>query len=202
MRQVGFLFKNESDLDNTLEANRRTLAIDTQGNKTPLSDSGITYAKVTALVVGSGDKEVKAVEVVFDGATNTHVAPDGIAWIYDSDNINDDHTTTNIRSSVKLSVNDIIEVAFYPDKSEVSQWIKAGLGGGAQRPFIKITTSTDVNNYIANVITPTSATVLVTGVTVKALEPDAGQKLPVGREMFADIVDGVYYIQPAVAYGS
>ncbi len=75
-------------------------------------------------------------------------------------------------------------------------------GGGAQRPYIKITTSTDVNNYIADVITPTSSTKLVEDVTVKALEPDAGQKLPVGREMFADIVDGIYYIQPSVAYGS
>jgi len=77
-----------------------------------------------------------------------------------------------------------------------------GKSGGAQVAYIKITTSTDVNNYTADVITPTSATVLKSGVTVKALEPDAGQKLPVGREMFANIVDDIYYIQPAVAYGS
>lgn len=87
-------------------------------------------------------------------------------------------------------------------QSRLRRRVRSSGGGGAQRPYIKITTSTDVNNYIADVITPTDATKLVEDVTVKALEPDAGQKLPVGREMFADIVDGIYYIQPAVAYGS
>ena len=89
-----------------------------------------------------------------------------------------------------------------PVQSRLRRRVRTASNGGAQRPYIKITTSTDVNNYIADVITPTSSTKLVEDVTVKALEPDAGQKLPVGREMFADIVDGIYYIQPAVAYGS
>ena len=130
-KQVGFLFKNESDLDNTLEANRITLAIDSQGVGRPVANQGIQYAKVTALVGGSDDKEAKCIEVVFDGATNTHVAPNGIAWVYDSDNLANDHTTTNVRSSVAMSVDEVIEVAFYSDKSEVSQWIRAGLGGGS-----------------------------------------------------------------------
>ena len=100
------------------------------------------------------------------------------------------------------AVDQIVKAVPSQDTSGDPLWIGIALSGGAQRPYIKITTSTDVNNYIANVITPTSATILISAVTVKALEPDAGQKLPVGREMFADIVDGVYYIQPAVAYGS
>lgn len=73
--------------------------------------------------------------------------------------------------------------------------------GGAQRPYLKIKTVTDANNYTADIITPTSATVITAGVTVKALQPDAGT-LPVNTEIFADIVDGVYYIQPSVFYGS
>ena len=200
-RNVGYLFKNESDLDNTLEANRKTLAIDAQGNRVPLANGGIQYAMVTALVAGSAGKEVKAVEVVFDGATNTHVAPDGIAWVYDSDNVANDHTTTNIRSSIALLVNDVIEVSFYSDKSEVSQWIKAGQGGGAERPYLVIKTVVDTNNYTADVITPTDATVIEAGVTVKALQPEAGT-LPVDTKIFADIVGGIYYIQPSVFYGS
>ena len=87
-------------------------------------------------------------------------------------------------------------------QSRLRRRIRSSGGGGAQRPYIKIKTVVDRNNYTADVITPTSATVLKSGVTVKALEPDAGQKLPVGREMFANIVDDIYYIQPAVAYGS
>lgn len=72
--------------------------------------------------------------------------------------------------------------------------------GGAARPYIKIKTVIDTNNYTADVITPTSATVIEAGVTVKALQPDAGT-LPVNTEIFADIVDDVYYIQPSVFYG-
>jgi hypothetical protein len=74
-------------------------------------------------------------------------------------------------------------------------------GGGAERPYLKIKTVTDANNYTADIITPTSATVITAGVTVKALQPDAGT-LPVNTEIFADIVDDVYYIQPSVFYGS
>ena len=88
------------------------------------------------------------------------------------------------------------------DEDISGAWVFSG-GGGGSKPYIIITTSTDVNNYIADIITPTSATVITSGITVKALEPDAGQKLPVGRKMFvAEVVDDVYYIQPAVAYGS
>lgn len=74
-------------------------------------------------------------------------------------------------------------------------------GGGAERPYLKIKTVTDVNNYTADIITPTDATVIEAGVTVKALQPDAGT-LPVNTELFGDIVDDVYYIQPSVFYGS
>jgi len=201
-KQVGFIFKNESDLDNTLEANRQTLAIDTQGNRTPLSNQGIQYAKVTALVAGSDGKEFKGLEVVFDGATNTHVAPNGIAWVYDSDLLANDHTTTNIRSSEAVAVDDIVEVAFYPDKSEVSQWIKAGQAGGDSNPFVIITTVTNRNDYIGNVITPTSATAIITGVTIKARDPDAGGSLKIGDDFFSNLVDGIYYISPSVFRGS
>ena len=109
----------------------------------------------------------------------------------------------NLNSSAKLN-GQIVTVTFkYVDDEDVSGiWTFSEGGGGAQRPYIVITTSTDVNNYIADVITPTSVSVITSGVAVKALEPDSGQKLPVGRKMFADIVDDVYYIQPAVAYGS
>ena len=74
-------------------------------------------------------------------------------------------------------------------------------GGGAERPYLKIKTVTDANNYTADIITPTSATVITAGVTVKALQPTAGASLKVNTELFGDIVDDVYYIQPSVFYG-
>ena len=73
-------------------------------------------------------------------------------------------------------------------------------GGGAQRPYLVIKTVIDTNNYTADVITPTDDTVIEAGVTVKALQPDAGT-LPVDTEIFADIIDDIYYIEPAVFYG-
>ena len=73
--------------------------------------------------------------------------------------------------------------------------------GGAQRPYLKIKTVVDRNNYTADIITPTSATVITAGVTVKALQPTAGASLKVNTELFGDIVDGVYYVQPSVFYG-
>ena len=74
--------------------------------------------------------------------------------------------------------------------------------GGAQRPYIIITTATDENNYIGDVIKPTDATVIKSGVTIKALQPSGGGALPIGTEFFADFADDVYYIQPAVFYGT
>jgi len=112
-------------------------------------------------------------------------------------NVLSDRTTNRMLRTI-----DFVEGMAAPVHARSNRRVRSSGGGGAERPYIIITTSTDVNNYVANVITPTSATVITTGVTVKALEPDAGQKLPVGRKMFADIVDDIYYIQPSVAYGS
>jgi hypothetical protein len=108
----------------------------------------------------------------------------------------------NLNSSAKLD-GQIVTVTFkYVDDEDVSGiWTFSEGGGGAQRPYLKIKTVIDRNNYTADVITPTSATVLKSGVTVKALQPDAGASMKVEVELFADIVDDVYYIQPAVFYG-
>lgn len=86
-------------------------------------------------------------------------------------------------------------------KSKTRRRIRSGGGGGAQRPYLVIKTVIDTNNYTADVITPTDATVIEAGVTVKALQPEAGT-LPVDTKIFADIIDEIYYIQPSVFYGS
>ena len=99
------------------------------------------------------------------------------------------------------SVDQIVKAVPSRDELDNPIWIGIALSGGAARPYLKIKTVVDANNYTADIITPTSATVITAGVTVKALQPDAGT-LPVNTEIFADIVDDVYYIQPSVFYGS
>jgi hypothetical protein len=86
-------------------------------------------------------------------------------------------------------------------QSKIRRRIRSGGSGGAQRPYLVIKTVTDANNYTADVITPTDATVIEAGVTVKALQPEAGT-LPVDTKIFADIIEDIYYIQPSVFYGS
>tara|TARA_B110000908_G_C10258091_1_gene457019 strand:- start:2862 stop:3206 length:345 start_codon:yes stop_codon:yes gene_type:complete len=85
-------------------------------------------------------------------------------------------------------------------QSKTRRRVRSVGGGGAQRPYLVIKTVIDTNNYTADVITPTDATVIEAGVTVKALQPEAGT-LPVDTKIFADIIDEIYYIQPSVFYG-
>ena len=111
-------------------------------------------------------------------------------------NILSDRTTDRMLNAVNF-----VEGMAAPVHARSNRRVRSSGGGGAERPYLKIKTVTDANNYTADIITPTSATVITAGVTVKALQPDAGT-LPVNTEIFADIVDDVYYIQPSVFYGS
>jgi hypothetical protein len=112
-------------------------------------------------------------------------------------NVLSDRTSERMLNAINF-----VEGMAAPVQARSNRRVRTRGNGGAERPFIIITTATNVNDYIANVITPTSATVLISAVTVKAKQPDSGQKVPVGKEMFADLVDGIYYIEPPVAFGS
>jgi hypothetical protein len=101
-----------------------------------------------------------------------------------------------------LKTIDFVEGMAAPVQARSNRRVRTRSGGGAERPFIKITAVTDRNNYIGDVITPTSATKLVEDVDIEARDPDAGGSLKVGDEMFADIVDDIYYISPSVFRGS
>ena len=75
-------------------------------------------------------------------------------------------------------------------------------GGGAQRPWIEITTVTDKDNYIGKVLTsPDDSTELATGVTIKSV-PSSEGLLKVGDTFFADLIGSTYYISPSIFYGS
>ena len=105
-------------------------------------------------------------------------------------------------SNRMMTTIETVEGLAAPAQARLRRRVRTAGGGGAQRPYIIITVVTDLNNYTANVRTPTDATVLITGVTVKALQPTAGGSMKVGDKMFADIVDDIYYIEPSVLFGS
>lgn len=109
---------------------------------------------------------------------------------------------TNRMSERIIKVVNAVEGMPAVTQTRLRRRVRSAGSGGAERPYITIKTVTDVNNYTADVITPTSATVLKAGVTVKALQPTAGGPMKVGDKMFADIVDDVYYIEPSVLFGS
>ena len=78
--------------------------------------------------------------------------------------------------------------------SETSDWLVVEGGGGAERPFIIITSVIDAANYIGNVLTsPDDPAVLKTGVIIKV--PGAtSNDYSVGATGFCDLVDDVYYL--------
>jgi hypothetical protein len=118
------------------------------------------------------------------------------AWENTLDTVTFTAKETSAATSVEVDSIHIIK----PDVSSSGVLWLFTLGGGS-RPYVKITTATDQNNYIGNVITPTSATVITTGVTIEAKQPTAGASLKVGTEIFSDLIDGIYYIEPSVFYG-
>ena len=131
-RKVGYLFKNESDLDNTKKANRIVLGIDTASGGAPLIRGKITaFVKVLSLVADTDDKQAKCVEVVPDATTGDYAVPTGTAWNFDTDNITNEYTTTNVLSMVSLAVDEVVEVESYIDKSEDFQWLAKKQGGSS-----------------------------------------------------------------------
>lgn len=96
------------------------------------------------------------------------------------------------------------EVANFPApvRQETRRRIRSKGSGGAERPYIIITSpGIDAQTYTGNVLTsPLDNTPLLTDVTIKALQVSSGT-IPNGTSFFADIFEGVYYIQPAIIYG-
>lgn len=163
---------------------------------------GSIYAKVVTPIEtteGATDnkKQATAIEVVFDFNTYAfiEVAIDPIR--YDADNLDSAGATlfdtTNISSSSALSANQIVELQHYPNLSETSDWLVVE-GGGAERPYVIITSVIDAENYKGNVLGgPDDPTVKETGVNIKV--PGAtSNDFSVGYTAFSDLVSSVYYL--------
>ena len=176
-RKVGYVFKTENDIDRTLESNRRVLGIDKTNGQGGLRRGLIpVFVKVVSLVASTDDKQAKCVEVVPDATTGDYAVPIGTPWQFDSDNLANDYTTTNVLSMTALAVDEVVEVEEYIDKSTDFQWLAKKQGGSASGIFIlKITASTNANTYTASIIdNRTDETVIEAGVTLKALDHTDG----------------------------
>jgi len=175
-RKVGYLFAKESDLDRTKRSNNIVLGIDTTNTQIPLIRGKITaFVKVLSLVAMTDDKQAKCVEVVPDATTGDYAVPLGTPWQFDSDNLTNDYTTTNVLSMTALAVNEVVEVEQYIDKSTDFQWLAKKQAAASGIFILIITASTDVNTYTADIIdNRTDKTVLTEDVTLKALDHTDG----------------------------
>jgi hypothetical protein len=125
-----YAFRSESDLDTAKELIKHYRDYSTVPEVREGEDFKIVFAKVTELRSGTDGKQCKAIDVVYNATTRAFEAPEGTAWIYDSDNIDDDFTTTDLFSSEALEVDEVVEVILYPDSSGAEQWMARKSGGG------------------------------------------------------------------------
>jgi len=195
-RKVGYLFRTENQLDRSIEATRRVLGLDKSGGNTPDSNGSPLFAKITSIVTDTGGKEAKAVEVQFNGTSNSFVT-DTNFLIFDSDNIANDRTTTNIHSDSAMKVGDVIQEMFYPDVTEVSQWL-AVASGGADRPAIITPGATFTDG--AQITSPSDETAIVEfdpgQFTFKGLLPWGDTiNLPSDFKFIGDLFDTTYFTQ-------
>lgn len=205
-RKVGYLFKNESDLDNTKKASRVILSINTAGAQVPLIRGERTaFAKVVSLVADTDGKQAICVEVVPDATSGDYAAPTGTPWNFDTDNISNEYTTTNVLSMVPLAVDEVVEIEPYIDKSEDFQWLAKKQGGSAL-VYVEITATTNISTYTATIFNnPIDRTSIETGVTVRSLLQSDGTipNSAAGQGLWCISVDGVYHVvNPSVAYGT
>jgi len=169
---------------------------------------GAIYAKVVTPIeieVEEGEdddvgnkKQATAVEVFFDVATYSFVEVEEDPIRYDKDNLDSAGATlfdtTNISSSSTLVTGQIVELQHYPNLSDTSDWLVVEGGGGAERPYVIITSVIDAENYVGNVLGgPADATVQETGVTI-TVSGALGNPFEVGYKTFSDLVDGIYYL--------
>lgn len=193
MRRVAYAFNSEAQLDSALKAGKLANLIDLATGFNRAGVAPVMYAKVTGLRTGTDGKRVKATQVQFDDSTNDWATITN-PIIFDSDNIANDLTTTDIVSPTTLAVNEIVEVVAYWDNSEAQQWIAKPATICPKFALLKITASTNANTYTASIIdNETDATVLETGLTLKLLRHDVGT-YPTGEVLYCqyDYKNSVY----------
>lgn len=182
MKRV-YAFNNEQEFDDAKYAGhkiRSTSRGRKRGSIGFIEDK--IFAKITSLVSGSDDKQAKGSQVVYNKTSRAYEVPSPTLWIFDSDNLSNDYTTTDIYSNTALEVDEIVEIIQIPESTnEESINLARKNGGGTGIYKLKITASTSISTYTATIINNrTDQTTIKTGVTLKALDHDAGT-IPTGQ---------------------
>jgi len=151
-----YAFSKASDLPRVSNSVRYTEARTIGGGNIGGFDTPPFFAKVTSIIEETGNKQAKAVAVLFNGTTAAFEVPDQ-GWIFDSDNTGV-YGQENIYSTSEMAVNDIVEVVQYVDTTDVSQWLVMPSGGGAERPVIMA--AGDEFEFGAIITSPTDETAL------------------------------------------
>ena len=196
-----YAYGNESDLDTSLEVIRDYRNFNTVPVQAGNDSERVIFAKVDT---GESGKSVTATEVVWNSTTEAFEAPTGTAWKWDTANIANDYTVGNLTASEDLTADQVVEVIFYPDKSESTQFM-ARTSGGSDVVYIEITASTNINTYTGTIYdNPTDRNSVEVGVTVKAMQHDAGTipNSASGEGFFCVKLGSNYYITNySVFYG-
>lgn len=186
-RKVAYVFSNEKDLDNAIIAGRNSASIVLGGGRSAPMRSRSMFAKVDS---GESGFLVKATEVVWDSSLNggdgDWASPEGTAWRFDSDSLDEDYVTTSLQSTTSLSEDDVVEVMLYGDKSATTQWLARPGGQGGSSSVLLSLKSFSSGVYTADIITsPTDSTALTEDVKAKLLEGASNESTLVGDKVFS-----------------
>ena len=195
-------FNSESDIRRIGAAVKVVEKIHSTGMQAPTHvKQDATYAIITELIDGSSEddngKQAKGTEVYFDGATFDYIAITVDPIVYDNDaSLEDGATvfaTSNITGKSAMAVGDVVNISHYPNLSETSDWV-VNEGGSGVRAYVVITSSASASTYTGNVLKgPGQSSIVKTSVSIKVFGATENP-LSVGYANFADLVDGVYYL--------
>ncbi|HHZ65075.1 MAG TPA: hypothetical protein EYN51_06205 [Flavobacteriales bacterium] len=204
-RKVGYIYRKESDLDDSLRVNRIVLGIDTSNSISPPAENDIKFAKVTLIRDNTDSKQAKAIEVQYNATTRANEVPDE-PIIYDSENITNDRTTSDIYSAEALAVDDVVEITSYDDKSDLLQWMVRQSGGGTTEIYVEIVgpntkdevTLQQYDNPVDLNAVGVPFTAIILGIDFGVLpNTDSGE-----GDWITQKPDGNYYFVPSRFYGS
>jgi hypothetical protein len=199
-----YAYGNESDLDTSLEVIRDYRNFNTVPVQAGNDSERVIFAKVDT---GESGKSVTATEVVWNSTTEAFEAPTGTAWKWDTANIANDYTVGNLTASEDLAADQVVEVIFYPDKSEASQFLARTSGGGGSLVYATSPNTTfDASfTYGATIPFPSDIAANATALTIDAsfyLSTPWNTRISAPDKLFAwwNKIDNDYYLPVTTFY--
>ncbi|MCM8527318.1 MAG: hypothetical protein NE327_12430 [Lentisphaeraceae bacterium] len=206
MKRV-YAFGSQLDFENAKYAGEK---IRSQDKSPPVvnaqKQSRSIFAKVTELVADTDDKQAKGIEVVYNISNQSFEDPVPSLWTFDSDNLDDDYTTTDIYSNLALEVDEIVEIIQIPD-SENEESVNLAVKSGSSQSIVIIPRSVDGNDYTADIVDGfTNQNVISSGHLARIGSGEtSNNQAPIDHpysvtRIEKDGEDTVYYFQPPVLF--